>query len=118
MHAMDALGDPVRRRIVELLADGSRPAGELAKAVGAEFGISQPATSRHLRVLREAQVLAVEAKGPIRLYSVRPEPLSEVEAWTQRVTRFWSPALDALDTEVARGRRAAREEDGRNEEAR
>lgn len=105
---MDALGDPVRRRLVELLADGSRSAGDLVDAVGAEFGISQPATSRHLRVLREAGVVESRAQGPVRLYSVRPEPLADVERWARDVRRHWEPRLDALATEVARGKRARR----------
>jgi DNA-binding transcriptional ArsR family regulator len=108
VDVMDALGDPVRRRLVELLADGGRSAGDLADAVGAEFGISQPATSRHLRVLREAGVVESRAQGPVRLYSVRPEPLAEVERWARDVRRYWEPRLDALATEVARGRRARR----------
>lgn len=105
---MDALGDPVRRRLVELLADGGRSAGDLADAVGAEFGISQPATSRHLRVLREAGLVKSRAQGAVRLYSVRPEPLAEVERWARDVRRYWEPRLDALATEVARGKRARR----------
>lgn len=105
---MDALGDPVRRRLVELLADGERSAGELAAAAGAEFGISQPAVSRHLRVLREAGVVTSRARGPVRLYAVQPEPLDEVGRWAAAVARAWGPRLDALHTEVARGRRAAR----------
>lgn len=105
---MDALGDPVRRRLVELLAAGSRPAGALAAAVGDEFGISQPATSRHLRVLREAGVVEATAHGPVRLYAVRAEPLAEIAGWVDGVRHFWSTRLDALDTEVARGRRDAR----------
>lgn len=104
---MDALGDPVRRRLVELLADGSRPAGELAAAVGAEFGISQPAASRHLRVLREAGVLDVRAEGTRRLYTVRPEGLDELATWLDGVRRFWDQRLDALGTEVARGRQGS-----------
>ena len=80
MQVMDALGDPVRRRLVELLADGERSAGQLATAVGAEFGISQPAASRHLRVLREAGVVDSVPQGAVRLYSVRPEAFDEVEA--------------------------------------
>lgn len=107
MHPMDALGDPVRRRLVELLADGRRPAGELAAAVGVEFGISQPATSRHLRVLREAGVVEAEVQGPVRLYAVRPGPLDDIATWVDDVRRFWGSRLDALDTEIARGRRAA-----------
>ncbi|NYI60948.1 ArsR/SmtB family transcription factor [Cellulomonas soli] len=102
---MDALGDPVRRRLVELLADGSRSAGELAAAVGADFGISQPAASRHLRVLREAGLVAAEVDGARRLYAVRPEALDDMQAWLDGVRRFWDQRLDALGTEVARGHR-------------
>jgi len=105
---MDALGDPVRRRIVELLADGGRPAGELAAAVGAEFGISQPATSRHLRVLRESGLVDSEPRGTVRFYSVRPEPLDDIERWVHGVRRFWDQRLDALETEIARGARSRR----------
>ncbi|WP_456821132.1 ArsR/SmtB family transcription factor [Cellulomonas sp. URHB0016] len=108
---MDALGDPVRRRLVELLADGRRTAGDLATAVGAEFGISQPATSRHLRVLREAGVVTSEAHGAVRLYSVRAERLDEIETWVHGVRRFWVSRLDALETEVARGARTRRRDD-------
>ncbi|HEY8719762.1 metalloregulator ArsR/SmtB family transcription factor, partial [Pengzhenrongella sp.] len=74
MQVMDALGDPVRRRLVELLSAGERSAGTLADAVGAEFGISQPATSRHLRVLREVGMVASAVDGQRRLYSLRREP--------------------------------------------
>ncbi|MDQ0374440.1 ArsR/SmtB family transcription factor [Cellulomonas humilata] len=106
MQVMDALGDPVRRRLVELLADGERSAGQLATAVGAEFGISQPAASRHLRVLREAGVVDSVPQGAVRLYSVRPEAFDEVEVWARRIRRFWVGHLDALETEIARGRRS------------
>ncbi|MBT0995845.1 winged helix-turn-helix domain-containing protein [Cellulomonas sp. DKR-3] len=102
---MDALGDPVRRRLVELVAAGGRPAGELARAVGDEFGISQPATSRHLRILREAGLVASEARGPVRLYTVVPGALDAVDGWVHDVRARWGQALDALGTEVARGRR-------------
>jgi DNA-binding transcriptional ArsR family regulator len=108
MDAMDALGDPVRRRLVELLADGEQRAGHLAAAVGDEFGISQPATSRHLRVLREAGVVASVPQGPVRLYSVRPEAFEEVERWARDIRRFWDGRLDALETEIARGARERR----------
>ncbi|MFS0704531.1 ArsR/SmtB family transcription factor [Cellulomonas sp. 179-A 9B4 NHS] len=106
---MDALGDPVRRRLVELLADGERPAGDLAAAVGAEHGISQPAVSRHLRVLREAGVVTARPRGPVRLYAVQASALDEVGAWADAMTRHWRTGLDALATEVARGRVAARD---------
>ena len=107
MHAFDVLGDPVRRRIVELLADGDRTAGDITDRVRAEFGISQPAVSRHLRVLREAGFATSEPQAQQRLYRLHPAPLAEVDAWLARYRSLWSQALDALDTEVRRGRRAA-----------
>lgn len=105
MHPMDALGDPVRRRLVELVGAGEQPAGELAAAVGAEFGISQPAVSRHLRVLREAGLVVARPQGTVRLYALRPQAVDEVQQWATSVVRAWRPRLDALATEVARGRR-------------
>ena len=108
MHAFDVLGDPVRRRILELLADGERPAGEIVAAVGAEFGISQPAVSQHLRVLREHGFARVRPEGTRRLYAVEAAPLREVDAWLAGFRRFWEPRLDALETEIARGKRARR----------
>ena len=111
MHAFDVLGDPVRRRILELLAAGELTSGDLTAAVRAEFGISQPAVSQHLRVLREAGFATVRPDGARRLYAVRPEPLRDVDAWLDRFRRLWTPHLDALETELARGRRAARNEE-------
>jgi DNA-binding transcriptional ArsR family regulator len=108
MHALDILGDPVRRRILELLADGERAAGDVGAVVQREFGISQPAVSQHLRVLREAGFTTVRAEGTRRLYAVDPAPLTEAEAWLSSFHRIWDPRLDALGTELARGRRAAR----------
>ena len=107
MHAFDVLGDPVRRRIVELLAEGERTAGDVTERVQAEFGITQPAVSRHLRVLRDAGFATSEAQAQRRLYRLRPEPLAEVDAWLSRYRGLWSQALDALGTELHRGRRAA-----------
>lgn len=109
MHALDVLGDPVRRRILELLAEGERPAGAVAEVVGGEFGISQPAVSQHLRVLREAGFATVRPDGARRLYAVDPAPLREVDDWLEaHFRRFWTPPLDALATELARGRRQRR----------
>ena len=105
MHAFDVLGDPVRRRIVELLADGEQPAGTVGAAVQAEFGISQPAVSQHLRVLRESGFATVRPEGARRLYALKPEPLADVDAWLDRFRRFWGPPLDALATELRRGNR-------------
>ena len=109
MHAFDVLGDPVRRRILELLADGERAAGDVTAVVRAEFGISQPAVSQHLRVLREHGFATVRAEGTRRLYAVDPAPLREVDEWLERYRRFWTPHLDALATELARGKRARRQ---------
>ncbi|GAB7037893.1 MULTISPECIES: ArsR/SmtB family transcription factor [Catenuloplanes] len=112
MHAFDILGDPVRRRILELLADGERAAGEIGAVVQAEFGISQPAVSQHLKVLREHGFARVRAEGTRRLYAVEPAPLREVDAWLEHFRGFWAQRLDALGTELARGRRARRRESG------
>jgi DNA-binding transcriptional ArsR family regulator len=108
VHALDVLGDPVRRRILELLADGEAQAGELGRVVQAEFGISQPAVSQHLRVLREAGFATVRAEGTRRLYAIDPAPLAEADAWFEAFRSFWQPKLDALGTELARGRRERR----------
>jgi DNA-binding transcriptional ArsR family regulator len=106
VHAFDILGDPVRRRILELLADGEQTSGAITEIIRAEFAISQPAVSQHLRVLRDSGFASVRAEGTRRFYAVEPEPLSEVDAWLDRFRRFWEQRLDALGTELARGRRA------------
>jgi DNA-binding transcriptional ArsR family regulator len=106
--AFDVLGDPVRRRILELLADGERSAGGVTTVIQEEFGISQPAVSAQLRVLREAGFASVRPEGTRRLYAVNSEPLREADAWLARFRQFWAPHLDALATEVARGRRERR----------
>jgi DNA-binding transcriptional ArsR family regulator len=105
MHAFDILGDPVRRRIVELLATGEVTAGDIGAAVQREFGISQPAVSAHLRVLRESGFATVRADGVRRLYAIDPHPLREIDRWLDAYRRFWTPRLDALGTELRRGRR-------------
>ena len=103
MQAFDILGVPVRRRILELLADGEQPAGGVTAAIQDEFGISQPAVSQHLRVLRETGFTRVRADGPRRLYAVDPAPLRDVDAWLERFRGFWAPHLDALEDELKRG---------------
>ncbi|MDX3072770.1 metalloregulator ArsR/SmtB family transcription factor [Streptomyces sp. MI02-7b] len=108
MHAFDILGDPVRRRILELLAAGEQPSGAISDAIREEFGISQPAVSQHLRVLREHGFAVVRAEGTRRLYAVEAAPLREVDAWLERFRGFWEQRLDALGTELARGRRERR----------
>ncbi|WP_300543319.1 metalloregulator ArsR/SmtB family transcription factor [Maricaulis sp.] len=112
MHAFDVLGDPVRRRLLELLADGERPAGDLAGIVCTEFAISQAAVSQHLKVLREAGFATPRKEGPRRIYSVEPGRFEEVDDWLDRFRHFWEPRLDALATEVARGKKARRKDTG------
>jgi len=108
VHAFDVLGDPVRRRILELLADGEMTSGAVCAAIRGEFGISQPGVSQHLRVLREAGFATVRPEGTRRLYAVESSPLREVDAWLGRFRRFWAPHLEALATELARGSRERR----------
>jgi DNA-binding transcriptional ArsR family regulator len=105
MHAFDVLGDPVRRRILELLAEGERSSGGVTQAVQSEFGITQSAVSQHLKVLREAGFASARVDGARRIYAVESAPLQEVDAWLQRFRGFWAPRLDALALEVARGKR-------------
>jgi DNA-binding transcriptional ArsR family regulator len=108
VHAFDVLGDPVRRRILELLADGEMTSGAVYAIIREEFGISQPGVSQHLKVLREAGFATVRPEGTRRLYAVDSGPLREVDAWLGRFRRFWTPHLEALATELARGRRERR----------
>lgn len=98
----------MRRRIVELLAAGEASAGDIGRVVQSEFGISQPAVSQHLRVLREAGFASVRPQGTRRLYALESDPLAEVDAWLAAFRRFWEPPLAALGTELARGRRDRR----------
>jgi len=108
MQAYDVLGDPVRRRILELLADGERTSGTVCAVIQQEFRISQPAVSQHLRVLRESGLATVRPEGTRRLYAVSAQPLREVDVWLGHFRRFWTPPLEALATELARGRRQRR----------
>jgi DNA-binding transcriptional ArsR family regulator len=108
MHALDVLGDPVRRRILELLAAGELTSGAVCAVIQGEFGISQPAVSQHLRVLRDSGLATVRPSGTRRLYAVNSEPLREVDVWLDHFRRFWTPHLEALATELARGKRERR----------
>ena len=108
MQAFDVLGDPVRRRILELLADGELTSGTIGDVVQAEFGISQPAVSQHLKVLRTSGFATVRPEGARRLYAVDAAPLHEVDAWLDPFRHFWEQRLDSLATELARGKRERR----------
>jgi len=104
VQTLGALADPTRRELVALLAAGELPAGELAD----RFPVSRPAISRHLRVLREAGLVTSRTDGKRRLYALDPRPLRELDAWLEPYRDLWAQRLDALDTEIARGRRARR----------
>jgi DNA-binding transcriptional ArsR family regulator len=104
VQSLAALADPIRRAVVDLLAQGELAAGELAD----RFPVSRPAISRHLRVLREAGLVRVRTEGRRRLYALDPGPLRELDDWLERYRDLWAQRLDALDTEIARGRRARR----------
>jgi DNA-binding transcriptional ArsR family regulator len=101
MKTLEVLAEPTRLRIVELLAEGERSAGEIAS----HFETSRPGISRHLRVLREHGLVRAREDAQRRLYSLDPAPLEELDAWLQRYRRFWSNRLDALDTEIHRRRK-------------
>ena len=108
MHAFDVLGDPVRRRILELLGSHEQHAGAIVTAIQKEFGISQAAVSQHLRVLRDTGFASVRIDGARRVYAVESGPLQDVDAWLEQFRRGWERRLDALGTEIARGKRKRR----------
>jgi DNA-binding transcriptional ArsR family regulator len=108
MHAFDVLADPVRRRLLELLAENERSSGDMTAIVQAEFGLTQPAVSQHLKVLRESGFATVRVEGSRRIYAVHAEPMRDVDVWLDRFRGFWAPKLEALATEVARGKRRRR----------
>jgi DNA-binding transcriptional ArsR family regulator len=108
METFSVLGDPVRRRILELLASGERSAGDVAGAIRGDFGLTQPAVSRHLRVLRESGFASVRSAGTRRLYVIDTAGLEDAESWLADLRGQWSRRLDALATELARGRRRNR----------
>src|SRR4051795_7363301 len=104
VEALAALADPTRRELIGLLAGGELAAGELA----GRFPVSRPAISRHLRVLREAGLVTCREEGRRRLYALDPRPLRELDRWLEPYRDLWARRLDALDTEIARGRRVRR----------
>jgi len=106
VRAFDVLGDPVRRRVLELLAKGERSAGTIVDAIQREFGISQAGVSQHLKVLRESGLVKVRTDGPRRMYSVDSTPLQAVDSWLDQFRGFWEQRLHALTAEIARGKRS------------
>jgi DNA-binding transcriptional ArsR family regulator len=108
LHAFDVLGDPVRRHILESLVDGERTSGELVELVERDFAVSQSGVSQHLKVLRENGFATVRSEGTRRVYSLDTTALRDVDAWLAQFRQFWEHRLDALATEIARGKRARR----------
>jgi DNA-binding transcriptional ArsR family regulator len=106
MHAFDVLGDPVRRRILEILTQGEHASGAIVEVISSEFGITQSAVSQQLKILRDNGFATVRAEGTRRFYAVDTQPLAEVDTWLEQFRRFWGPPLEALATEIARGKRA------------
>ncbi|HWU86330.1 MAG TPA: metalloregulator ArsR/SmtB family transcription factor [Kofleriaceae bacterium] len=105
MHAFEVLGDPVRRRIMELLAEREHASGEVVEVISREFGITQSAVSQHLKTLRESGFATVRVEGTRRVYAVDTRSLTEIDRWLDRFRHFWAGPLDALATEIARGKR-------------
>jgi DNA-binding transcriptional ArsR family regulator len=108
MHPFDVLADPVRRRLLEVLAEGERSSGELTVVVRAEFGVTQSAVSQHLKVLRDTGFASVRVDRSRRIYALQGAALRDVDVWLERFRIFWAPKLEALATEVARGKRERR----------
>ena len=96
MTAYAALAEPHRRQILDLLRGGERPAGDLVD----RLALSKPGVSKHLKVLREAGLVAVRSRGRQRLYALRPQPLAEVDAWLEPYRAYWSDRLDALEAHL------------------
>lgn len=96
MQSLTAIADPTRRRIIELLAERERSAGELVAA----FDVSAPAISQHLNVLREAGLVVTRAEGQSRIQSLKPGGFDELEAWLEKTRALWSRRLDALEREL------------------
>lgn len=96
MNPMEALADPTRRRIVEILSEGELTAG----AICSHFDMSAPAISQHLKVLRQAQLVIVRAEGQRRIHGLDPTGIREIEIWLAHMKRFWNRSLDALEAEL------------------
>jgi DNA-binding transcriptional ArsR family regulator len=111
MHAFDVLGDPVRRRILELLSEREHASGEVVTVISAEFGISQAGVSQHLKVLRDAGFAQVRPEGTRRVYVLDTAPLRDIDDWLERFRVFWPHKLEALATEVARGKKSRGSDD-------
>lgn len=90
---LDVIAEPARRRILDVLRTGERPVGDLVRALG----MSQPAVSKHLRILRDARLVGVRVDAQRRVYRITPEPLQEVDQWLAPYRELWESALDDLE---------------------
>ena len=99
MTALQALADPTRQRIVEMLAKGALSSGEIA----GRFALSPPAISQHLKTLRQARLVTVRTDKQKRIYSLDPEGVGEIADWVARIRAFWNPRLDALEQALKKG---------------
>lgn len=99
--ALEVLAEPSRRRILDLLRDGERPVGELVD----RMDLTQPAVSKHLRVLKDAGLVEVRASAQQRLYRIRPDPLAELDAWLEPYRKLWSESLDRLEVHLDKRRK-------------
>ncbi|MDA7948073.1 MAG: metalloregulator ArsR/SmtB family transcription factor [Hyphomicrobiaceae bacterium] len=108
MNAFDVLSDPVRRRTLELISQKEHASGEIVKVVGSEFGISQSAVSQHLRILRDTGFAKVRKDGAKRCYEIDPSGFDDVDAWLDQLRRYWASRMEALATEIERGKRSAK----------
>ena len=110
MDVFEAVAEPTRRAVLDLLAGRERSAGEIVAAFPA---LTQPAVSRHLRILRESRLVDVRAAGTRRLYSLRPAALAELDRWLDRYRHFWGARLDDLERHLDAKTRGARVEEAR-----
>jgi DNA-binding transcriptional ArsR family regulator len=101
LAAFQVLAEPRRLAIIDLLRDGERPVGELVD----RLGVSQPAVSKHLRVLKEAGLVEARAEAQRRLYRIRPEPLAELDDWLASYRQLWTTHLDRLENHLDRQRK-------------
>ena len=103
MHAFDVLGDPVRRRILELLAKNEQGSDALADIIQKEFSITQGAVSQHLKILRDSNFANSRKDGVRRIYSIEEKAFQETLLWLNQFQQLWEPKLDAFAMEIARG---------------
>jgi DNA-binding transcriptional ArsR family regulator len=101
LAALEVLAEPRRREILDALRGGERPVGALVD----ELGLSQPAVSKHLRVLRDAGLVEARVDAQRRLYRIRPEPLAELDEWLSAYRKFWSTHLERLEGHLERRRK-------------